>query len=80
MISMPCPNCGFKAETKDPQSIEYLARIEYEAQVKYADVPAMPWAELSLTHRDIAIAGIRAVLEKLEGRWYPWEGRWYPCA
>ncbi len=52
-------------ELKAPQSIEYLARIEYEAQMKCADVPAMPWAELSETHKEIAKAGIRAVLEAL---------------
>lgn len=57
-----------RAEVKAPQSIEYLARIEYEAQMKSADVPAMPWAELSETHKEIARAGIRAVLEALEER------------
>jgi hypothetical protein len=49
-----------------PQSVEYLARIEYEAQMKCADVPALSWAELSETHREIAKAGIRAVLAELE--------------
>lgn len=44
------------------QDVEYLARIEYEGQMKSADVPAMPWAEISETHREIARAGIRAVL------------------
>jgi hypothetical protein len=57
----------FGAEVRAPQSIEYLARIEYEAQMKSADVPAMPWAELSATHKEISKAGIRAVLEALEG-------------
>lgn len=60
------PGCPDGAEIlKQPRSIEYLARIEYEAQMKYADVPAMPWAELSETHREIARAGIRAVFEAL---------------
>ena len=83
MSAVPCPHCGsssklhpvdakacarFGVEVRAPQSIEYLARIEYEAQMKCADVPAMPWAELSETHKEIAKAGVRAVLEALEGR------------
>ena len=81
MSAGPCPHCGsssklhpvdakacarFGAEVRAPQSIEYLARIEYEAQMKSADVPALPWAELSETHRGIARDGIRAVLDAIE--------------
>lgn len=54
--------------TPSRQDVEYLARIEYEAQMKSADVPAMPWVELSETHKEIAKAGIRVVLEALEGK------------
>ena len=80
-MKVPCTHCGSSSKlhpvdakacarfgaVRAPQSIEYLARIEYEAQMKSADVPAMPWAELSETHREIARAGIHAVLAALEG-------------
>jgi len=82
----PCPHCGsssklhpvdakacarFGAEVMAPQSIEYLARIEYEAQVKCVDEGGeflgtmLPWSTVSETHKEIARAGIRAVLEAL---------------
>lgn len=49
-----------------PIDIEYLARIEYEAQMKSAGVDGFAWAAASVAHKEIARAGIRAVLETLE--------------